>query len=357
MLHRHPTSCLPLFSVLLACTGDESVAAAPDTATSGPTTDPNTPTTAVMPEPGSSTGSSTGEAEGSSTSSETTGDPAPSCGDGIIDPGEQCDEGDAKNTEDGSCLPNCLLATCGDGFVHAGAEQCDSGEFNSHDFGGCNPITCHWGPNCGDGVVTPGHELCDPGAPVDPRTEVVPCTPTCRFSARVVFLSSESYNGNMGGTSGADLKCQTLARAFDPERHHTYRAWISDVYSAPASAFDHGPEFVDVPYVLLNGVQVADDFDDLIQDGPAVGITITDTYQSVIDARVWTHVDSAGKTIPDGQHCELWMSSSPLSSGGYGWNAVADDSPDLLTWHGERWWTRRGTAFCGSSFRLYCFEN
>jgi len=49
------------------------------------------------------------------------GEPTPGCGNTIVDPGEQCDDGNAI-TSDG-CIA-CQFAVCGDGFVHAGVELC-----------------------------------------------------------------------------------------------------------------------------------------------------------------------------------------------------------------------------------------
>ncbi|TMQ13818.1 MAG: DUF4215 domain-containing protein [Deltaproteobacteria bacterium] len=51
---------------------------------------------------------------------------AKSCGDGIVGPGEQCDLG-PNNSDTGACLTNCLIATCGDGKTYAGVEECDGG--------------------------------------------------------------------------------------------------------------------------------------------------------------------------------------------------------------------------------------
>ncbi len=45
------------------------------------------------------------------------------CGDGVIDAGEECDDGNVDN--DDACLNTCVAATCGDEFVQAGVEQCD----------------------------------------------------------------------------------------------------------------------------------------------------------------------------------------------------------------------------------------
>jgi cysteine-rich repeat protein len=57
----------------------------------------------------------------------------PFCGDGVIDMGEQCDDGN-NNAENGACLPNCVTNICGDGFDGPG-EECDDG--NLLDGDGC----------------------------------------------------------------------------------------------------------------------------------------------------------------------------------------------------------------------------
>lgn len=51
----------------------------------------------------------------------------PSCGDGTVDAGEQCDDGNDSNSD--ACLNNCENAGCGDGYVWDGMEECDGGVF------------------------------------------------------------------------------------------------------------------------------------------------------------------------------------------------------------------------------------
>ena len=45
------------------------------------------------------------------------------CGNGVIDSGEACDDGNVSDSD--ACLSTCVVATCGDGFVNAGTEACD----------------------------------------------------------------------------------------------------------------------------------------------------------------------------------------------------------------------------------------
>jgi fibro-slime domain-containing protein len=87
----------------------------------------------------------------------------PVCGDGVVTPGEICDDGTVSNTGMyGHCTPDCRRGPyCGDAAVDAAHEQCDDG-VNLSQYGGCAP-GCVKGPFCGDGVVQSGFEECDDG--------------------------------------------------------------------------------------------------------------------------------------------------------------------------------------------------
>lgn len=92
-----------------------------------------------------------------------------SCGDGVVDPDEQCDDGNTDGTD--SCTSSCQLNVCGDGSVFLGQEQCDEGINNGAScdsaYGSsctaCS-LSCRYevasGEFCGDGVRN-GNEYCD----------------------------------------------------------------------------------------------------------------------------------------------------------------------------------------------------
>jgi uncharacterized delta-60 repeat protein len=122
---------------------DDSASTGPQTTTDVPSDDSGADTT---------TGDQTDDG------SSSTGVPQPVCGDGVVDDGEACDEGE-NNAETAACLPDCVAASCGDGFVQEGVEGCD--DANSDDDDGCT-AACVLVETCGDGVIQPP-EACDDG--------------------------------------------------------------------------------------------------------------------------------------------------------------------------------------------------
>jgi cysteine-rich repeat protein len=82
--------------------------------------------------------------------------PSVSCGNGIPEEGEACDDGNRTATDD--CTNECTVARCGDSIVHEGVEECDDG--NSIDDDNCtNDCAIRL---CGDGIEQPGEE-CEDG--------------------------------------------------------------------------------------------------------------------------------------------------------------------------------------------------
>ena len=80
------------------------------------------------------------------------------CGDGTVDSGEQCDDGNTVNTD--TCRNDCTLPYCPDGIIDP-EEQCDDG--NNIPGDGCeSDCTLTPDPVCGDGIVN-GNEECDNG--------------------------------------------------------------------------------------------------------------------------------------------------------------------------------------------------
>ncbi len=92
--------------------------------------------------------------------------PEPLCGNGVINGGEQCDDGNAKSGD--GCTAGCQKNVCGDGVLWPGVEQCDDG--NTKDGDGCDPkckgglLSCrHWFDLAG--AKKTGPYLIDPDGP------------------------------------------------------------------------------------------------------------------------------------------------------------------------------------------------
>ena len=99
--------------------------------------------------------------------------PPETCGDGVEQPGEPCDDG---NTASGDgCSPHCLEEICGDGLLEPHTEACDDGNTTAGD--ACAPdCTCE--PEvCGDGLDGCLEE-CDDGNTVDGDGCDADCTVT-----------------------------------------------------------------------------------------------------------------------------------------------------------------------------------
>lgn len=200
------------------------------------------------------------------------------CGDAIIQGFEPCDDGDADEFDE--CLNNCQAAICGDGFAWDGVEACDAGGDSAFCDSDCSlPVCgdlhinaaageqCDVGeptaecdkdcslPVCGDSQVNPAAgEECDDGDVVAGDG----CSPACIKERRVVFVSSLTYTGNLGGLVGADARCQQLAQSAGLSG--IFMAWLSDSQSSPAARFTKST----VPYVLPDGQQVAKNWLDLV---------------------------------------------------------------------------------------------
>ncbi len=107
----------------------------------------------------SDTSSSTDPSTGPLTDTGSSTAVAGSCGDGVVDLTEECDDA-AANADDAACTAACMRNVCGDGKLWAGHEDCDDGAANA-DGGAC---TSECSPaRCGDGKVLDGVEVCDDG--------------------------------------------------------------------------------------------------------------------------------------------------------------------------------------------------
>lgn len=159
---------------------------------------------------------------------------------------------------------------------------------------------------------------------------------------RKVFVTSQTYDGSLGGLNGADAKCQLLADAQPSLSGKIWKAWLSDSTGSPSTRFTK----YDVPYELVNGTRIADNWDDLVDvDLLVAPINKTEAGLAPPVESVRTNTIYAGTVYSGISHCTNWTSSSG-SNIRYGFTSVTTSS-----------WTNGGSTTCGPSLLpLYCFE-
>ncbi|MBA3546870.1 MAG: hypothetical protein H0T76_10335 [Nannocystis sp.] len=256
----------------------------------------------------SSTGNSTGDAEGGMSGTTSTGMStsmdAPECGDGQLDPGEECDEGFAYNAEEGACLANCVLATCGDGLVHAGFEECDDA----------------------NAVVTDG---CDLG---------------CGRTRRVFVTSAVYQGGEFEGLIGADQRCRSLAAQAGLANFAGFKAWLSDSKTSPLKRMYNGRG----RYELVNGLLVAENWDALLAGELQNPIMVTEKSETQ-DLTVWTGTNPDGTAAAGSDHCLDWTSSDVNH-----WEFWGVSSEIAAHWTMAD--VDLNPTQCNSDLAIYCFE-
>jgi len=158
---------------------------------------------------------------------------APVCGDGVPNPGEECDEGwvydrPLDSIDDGECVIDnntweCKINRCGDGYLWSttvgGTEECDDGGVLSGD--GCSPLCLIEPPIaiCGDGTTQPNGADGLPGTPDDEQCDLGSlnrwdgkCLPNCKKAQcgdTYLYPSQEQCDdGNSLNGDGCDNQCK-----------------------------------------------------------------------------------------------------------------------------------------------------
>lgn len=305
-----------------------------------------------------SSGSSTSGDPTTTTTTATTAElstdlpePPPACGNGIVEPGESCDEGE-DNGDTRDCTSTCAHAVCGDGLVRSepsnpgDVEGCDAGEANQDGmYGGCQ-TDCTPGPFCGDGVVDDGFEECEPtvddGGPA--------CMQDCFYEGRVVFVSSVAFAGNFTnfvvegtGLDGGDEACRQLASLAELSRPESFHAWLGSADGSPVDRISPKIHDASAHVRLVDGTIVAMDWPSFVSSTHDHAIDLDETGEPVDNELVWTGVDVSGQA--NEYACHAWSSDLAEEIGAFGCTAYADER-----------WTEFGYDFCSYMFRLYCIQ-
>jgi hypothetical protein len=166
-----------------------------------------------------------------------------------------------------------------------------------------------------------------------------PASASFTFDANpvIAFVTSTSYNGNLGGVDGADAACQTQANA--QSLVGTYKAWIR---SSTDSSRINSINWLGNSFVLVGGTQFASNYTTLTQASIHSPVFNLNELGQVVPngTQVWT----GGGSLGSADTCADWTSASPTPDGRFGTVGVSN-------------WQSAGTATnCGMSARLYCFR-
>src|SRR5262249_25298259 len=165
-----------------------------------------------------------------------------------------------------------------------------------------------------------------------------------------VFVTSTTYDGNLGGLAGADAKC--AARAAAAGLSGTYKAWLSSSTTSAASRLTHAT----VPYKRTDGVTVANNWTDLTDGALAVQIS-HDEFGHEVDAAgfVWTGTANDGSNL-GGPPCCDWTCN--LSEGVIGITSPVSGPTSIWTWFCFGYDGCPWPAFqsCDQPLVLYCFQ-
>jgi len=159
-----------------------------------------------------------------------------------------------------------------------------------------------------------------------------------------VFVTSVSFNGNLGGLTGADAICQ--AEADGPASvvpAGTYLAWLSDGTDSPDTRFAKSSH----PYMLPGGAKIAEDFADLTSGSIRHALDIDPTGEPLGLTYYWTGTNPDGTTTQYFRTCDGWT-ADPVTNF-YGMAGSVRRGFSL-------WSSGFAQSDCNNRRRLVCFQ-
>jgi len=163
---------------------------------------------------------------------------------------------------------------------------------------------------------------------------------------KTVFITSKTFDSNLGGLTGADAKCQ--AEADSPESivpSGTYMAWLSDGTNSPNTRFTKSSH----PYLLPNEKKIAENYDDLTDGSILNTINLGPNGKPIGYQPYWTGTNPDGTTASDDDYngiCGGWAVAPPADK--YGMNGHTSKKSTL-------WTTDKGYP-CRRTLKLACFQ-
>ena len=164
-------------------------------------------------------------------------------------------------------------------------------------------------------------------------------THTTTTDEKMVFTTTATFQGNLGGLTGADSACQSAADAEGLEG--TYLAWLSDDTGYPAARFSHWNYI----YRMAEPIRKASDNWADLTDGSVDDHMRRSEDGTFLGAprQSWTNTGNDG-TMYGSDHCNNWTNSSNSYQGAIG---ETDSGSN---------WTVSAPYDCDQFVRIYCFE-
>lgn len=166
---------------------------------------------------------------------------------------------------------------------------------------------------------------------------------------RVVFLTSTSSakDERAGGLFGMDTTCTKLA--YDAGLSGVFFAWAADTVSsnAPASRFEQPT----VPYNMVNGTKIADDWSDLVD---CTGSCLDDNIDRTEDN---TLINSGVTSVVTNVNSDGTIFGTAANDSCDGWTAITGSPHRGRSQDTGSTWTANGkSGVCVNASRHYCFE-
>ncbi len=154
-----------------------------------------------------------------------------------------------------------------------------------------------------------------------------------------IFVSSQTYTGNIGGLEGADEKCTELARAAKLKRN--YRAILSTSSEEAKTRLNlQGTVYLFGSSGVLTVVELGTN----LWSGELLHEINFNENQESITANVWTGTDSDGGTFFD-DHCQDWTSDSGSETGSFGESTSLTDNA-----------LESDVSECDQNLAIYCIS-
>jgi len=221
------------------------------------------------------------------------------------------------------------------------------------------PVQAHIGEPCPHKDLS--HEHCTnggvPATGLDPLTDAL-CTlfilqghfasmpKVCREAIHFVFVTSETFPASeMFPASGVPRESECNRLAADAGLPGIYKDWF-----APATNPDTFPPAADFArsfgaYVLVDGTEIASDWNDLTDGMLSAPINLTEAGD-LVSVEVWTNVDTDGtraESVPN-DTCGEWTSDDGALQGIHGSSDATGSD-----------WTNAGFNSCNQAKAMYCF--